>query len=283
VLCFEPSHPRFTHNQGPAGSSIPKKVAFVFRCLNHFVIPDRKRKFDFKISSVAMPLLATGNQGVRVARLLPQLLEAAIFWLEQGLPIDRLNIVVYRPADLKVATSIFHRTKSAYARRRHTTMKASPVPPPLAPAKPRPQSPPPATSTTPATYDVFVSYAHKQERDVKEFVKALQKHVPAKRIFFDRTKIPPGGQWIKMLSDAVQKSSTFVAVLSPDYAASPVCWDEFQCAKLMEYNTRQAIIKTILLYKQDPVPPIMGIYSYIDCIEGDLAKLRAAAAKIAPR
>jgi hypothetical protein len=278
VLCFEPKHPRFVENQSAGDSSIPQKVAFVFRCLNHFTIPDRERKFDFRISSVAMPLLATGNQGVPVAKLLPQLLEAAIFWLEQGLPIDRLNIVAFNPTNVAAARKIFRRKKLAYARGQ------TPAPPAL--ASPDPAEPSPRSSSAPtnaASYDVFVSYAHKQETDVKEFVKALQEYLPAKRIFFDRTQIPPGGQWIRMLSDAVQKSRTFVAVLSPDYSASPVCWDEFQCAKLMEYNTRQAIIKTILLYKQDPVPPIMGIYSYINCVEGDLSKLRAAAAEIAPR
>jgi len=66
-------------------------------------------------------------------------------------------------------------------------------------------------------------------------------------------------------------------VLSPDYTASPVCWDEFQCAKLKEYNTRTAVIKTVRLYSEHDLPPIMGIHSYVDCVEGDLSKLRASA------
>jgi hypothetical protein len=251
VLCFEPSHGRFATNRRFAHSSIVNSVAFVFRCLNHFIVPDREERFALKLSSVAMPLLATGNQGVPVAKLFPKLLEAAIFWLEQGLPIDRLNIVAFKPTDLNVAKTIFRRLKSAYARRRRTLIVAPPEPARIGPAKRRrPKSLHSATSAPSDRYDVFISYAHKQERDVKEFVKALTRYVPARRIFFDRTSIPAGGRWIKMLSDAVENSRTFVAVLSPDYSASPVCWDEFQCAKLMEYNTRQAIIKTILLYKR---------------------------------
>jgi len=56
-----------------------------------------------------------------------------------------------------------------------------------------------------------------------------------------------------------------------------VCWDEFQCAKLKEYNDRKPVIKTIRLFSDSNLPPIMGIHSYIDCAEGDLRKLRRAA------
>src|SRR4051812_21886793 len=125
-------------------------------------------------------------------------------------------------------------------------------------------------------YDVFVSYAHKQDQEVQAFVQELQDRHPTVRIFHDRSAIPAGGQWIKRISDAVHKAHTFIAVLSPDYTASPVCWDEFQCAKLKEYNTRTAVIKTVRLYSDRDLPPIMGIHSYVDCVEGDLTKLRAS-------
>lgn len=67
-----------------------------------------------------------------------------------------------------------------------------------------------------------------------------------------------------------------IVLITPDYCNSPVCWDEFQCAKLIEYNTRQQVIQTIYLFSEQALPPIMGIYSYIDCREGDLEKLIAA-------
>jgi len=137
-----------------------------------------------------------------------------------------------------------------------------------------------AGGTSRSEYDVFISYAHKQDREVRAFVEALQKRHPRLRIFYDRRAIPIGGQWLKAISDAVHKASTFIAVLSPDYTASPVCWDEFQCAKLKEYNTRASVIKTVRLYSEPALPPIMGIYSFADCAEGDLAKLRSCAATL---
>lgn len=300
ILCFEPSYPPFLENSHLEADDIPASVAYVFRCLNHFIVPGHGSggSLDFHISSVAMPLLATGNQRVPVDQLLPRLLEAAIFWLEQGLPLERLNIVAFKPEDVPAVDAVFRRTKSAYEKRAdkvagRTAAVAEPSGVrgsrlPQIPSRDVMRESGPrlgadlvaADSPASTSFEVFVSYAHKQEQDVTQFVEALKQHVPPHRIFFDRTAIPTGGQWIRLLSDAVQKCRWFVAVLSPDYTASPVCWDEFQCAKLMEYTTRQSIIKTIRLYKVDALPPIMGIYSYADCIEGDLQKLRASAKTI---
>ena len=69
----------------------------------------------------------------------------------------------------------------------------------------------------------------------------------------------------------------YLFFFSPEYDKSPVCWDEFQCAKLMEYNRKKSIIQTVYLYgyKETEMPPIMGIYSYIDCREGSVEKLKA--------
>ena len=46
---------------------------------------------------------------------------------------------------------------------------------------------------------------------------------------------------------------------------------------MKEYNTRRSVIRTVRLYSEKDVPLIMGIYSYIDCAEGDLQRLRESA------
>ncbi len=332
VVCFEPRYRPFVTNSGFDDGNLEQTVGFVFRCLNNFAIPETTAGNDarrFEILSVAMPLLATGNQRVPVEAMLPRLLEAAIFWLEEGLPIKELKIVAFSRAETEIAAHLF----SAVAATRRavadqpaeatimtvardweaelaTTLAGQVIATctrqlrdrlmALATDNERPtvealfrrldrerdmrES---ALSTgvttgpvaTPA-YDVFVSYAHKQGSEVATFVQALQQHYPTLRIFYDRRAIPPGGQWIKRISDAVHQARAFIAVLSPDYSASPICWDEFQCAKLKEYNTRASVIKTVRLYSEADLPPIMGIYSYVDCVEGDLAKLQACAASV---
>jgi hypothetical protein len=289
------------------------------------VIPEAAEGDDarrFNITRVAMPLLATGNQRVPVEALLPRLLDAAVFWLEEGLPIECLKIVAFAPADAQLAARIFSaRTssgpstlKSASADRprqnagsetdfasiigaqvleictdhlreqllalasdderpivqtlfdRLTSVRA-----PLAHGKL------PRTDVAISNCDVFVSYAHKQDQEVLAFVRELERNYPNLSVFYDHSSIPAGAQWLKMISEALRKARVFVAVLSPDYSASPVCWDEFQCAKLREYNMRGSIIRTVRLYSERDLPPIMGIYSYVDCAEGDVEKLRECA------
>ena len=114
------------------------------------------------------------------------------------------------------------------------------------------------------------------------FVQQVKEKKSGLQIFYDRESIPPGGLWIRQLSAAIQKAKKVLVFLSPDYDKSPVCWDEFQCAKLMEYNKRRQIIQTIYLYDYSEIemPPIMGIYSYIDCREGDADKLKESVDKI---
>jgi hypothetical protein len=331
IVCIEPSYPAFVENSGFDGGNIEETVGFVFRCLNNFVIPEGvegpgARRFD--LARIAMPLLATGNQRVPVDAMLPRLLQAAIFWLEQGLPIEQLKIVAFSPAETVVATRIF----SAVASARRSG--AGPQATPSASVRPaweaelagtiasqliescsqqlrnqllavarddervtvealfqrldRSRAQPvaaaaqgqAAANAAGAGYDIFISYAHKQDQEVRAFVQELQRLKPRLRIFHDRSAIPMGGQWIKLISDAVHDASMFIAVLSPDYTASPVCWDEFQCAKLKEYNTRTSVIKTVRLYSEQALPPIIGIYSYVDCVEGDLVKLRACASTV---
>jgi hypothetical protein len=325
ILCFEPSHPSFVERSRV--DDIAANVGFVFRCLNNFVIPGLKHERDFHIAKVAMPILATGNQRVPLEALFPQLLEAAIFWLQQGLPIQELKLVVFQPPHVSEATGIFRRIKSQLhpvQLRQGRSIEPAALDSSweaqlakrlqrevieicsrslrqdlLAAATDSEKSllerlferiddntsnwdngQPGATTSSTLEYDLFISYAHEHEAEVSEFIKVIQSHSPTLRVFYDRTSIPPGGQWIRMISDAVQRTRKFVAILSPQYSASPVCWDEFQCAKLKEYNTRQSVIQTIRLFKEDPLPPIMGIYSYVDCVQGDLEKLRQAAARV---
>lgn len=318
ILCFEPSNPEFLarseiHDLRINGR-IGDQVGFVFRCLNNFAIPDLAKPRNFTLSRVAMPLLATGNQGGSVDALLPGLLEAAQFWLGSGLPIEVLKIVAYEPDDVAIALKIFRSipspepptdtinplllTPSTSATNWQSELADSVVRQVIATCRKRLEedlfrvaddqetpvlkallgriaNTPPLTEAP--SYDVFLSYAHKQETEVKSFVAALRKQAPGLRLFYDRTSIPPGEQWIKLISDAVQQANTFVAILSPDYSASPVCWDEFQCAKLKEYTTRKSVIKTIRLYQDPDLPPIMAIHSFVDCTEGDLTKLQQAA------
>ncbi len=309
VICFEPRYPAFVVKTSFDSRSIESTVGYVFRCLNNFVIPEATEGHEirgFDIRRVAMPLLATGNQGVQVEKLVPRLLEAAVFWLKEGLPIECLKIVVFKDAEAQVATRIF----AAKASSEPSLPGGSPAALPakttgweadlariiagqvietctarlrdqllaLASADERPmvqtlferlvsaQAPlalgeslqPACTDVAIPEYDVFVSYAHKQAQDVLAFCSRDQASVSS-LAYLLRPLVHSARR--TMAEDdigGVHKARMFVAVLSPEYSASPVCWDEFQCAKLKEYNTGTSVIQTVRLYSERELPPMYG-------------------------
>ena len=310
ILCFEP----------PPGSGKEKLVANIFRCINNFA-------FDKQNNIIAMPVLASGNQKVPMEKMLPAILDAAIFWLESGLPLSCIKLVLRSETQIAAALPIFIQAreqyelkKSAkagdisateawkmYEQKTQTQMPGiatmfivenemkelaqkesgiispaqMPAPSPvLAPQSPQPTPETKSVKDIPSTkspskeYDFFISYSHKQIPEVNLFVEALLQQQPELNIFYDKSAIPPGGLWIKLISEAIQNSKAVICILSPDYTASGPCWDEFQCAKIKEYRINQGVIKTINFYNDPNLPLIMAMYSYIDCTQGDIEKLK---------
>lgn len=318
ILCFEP----------PSGNGKEKVVANIFRCINTFA-------YDKQNNVIAMPVLASGNQKVPMEIMLPAILDACIFWLESGLPLECIKLVLRTEEQVQNALPLFLKSKQQYDLKKsvqegtitamdawnlqqirnqssaqavmpivETELKeltekeipltgATSIPPPAPEQASAPTSIPQTiptkkeeeetgiTTTQPSNgFDMFISYSHKHGQQVKIFVETLLEKNPALNIFYDRTTIPAGGLWIKLISDAIQKSKTVVCILSPEYSASDVCWDEFQCAKAKEYRTKQPVIKTINFFNDANLPLIMSIYSYIDCTEGDIEKLKNCVADL---
>ena len=315
ILCFEP------------GAKIREDKAVVgniFRCINTFA-------FEENNNVIAMPVVASGNQRIPLGNMLPAVVEAAIFWLENGLPLDCIKLFLYTDEQVKVALPQFNGLKKGYSSKisaerikaKSNSLKKNSSgrfsgdfiqkitpeigrlgvnfvssredgmdeefssedakPKEIQKPKARPKhSPVKALETEKKdNYDFFISYAHTHSELINSFVKHLKQKNRKLNIFYDKDSIPPGSLWIKQISDTIQKSKRVLVFLSPDYAESPVCWDEFQCAKLLEYNRKKSVIQTIYLYKyEDEMPLMMGIYSYVDCREGDLEKLVAAIPKL---
>lgn len=246
LVCFEP--------HGNTGDPA-EAVGNIFRCLNYFAL-------DETFNIVAMPVVASGNQKMPFRKMMPVLLKAAIFWLDQGLPLDCIKIAIYKQEDIAAAKEVFDAEKNTYL---ETAVTAEKLQPPVHNAIKKIDQP-----------DVFISYAHVQTAQVQHFVDYLKSKNPDLNIFYDRTSIPPGGLWLKQISEAISKAGRILIFLSPDYSRSPVCWDEFQCAKIREYNSGQSLIQTIYLMTDSELPSIMTLNSWIDCREGDLQKLSTA-------
>jgi hypothetical protein len=267
ILCFEP---------GEKIKEPGEVVSDIFRCINSFA-------FDEENNEVAMPIIGTGYQHVPLEKMLPALLQACYFWLKNGLPIQSIKLVVHSKEKSRQAHILFKAFQNSLPKQQYYPLQDKPSLPPssgdvlkklddlLAEANITPQIP-----TLKKGYDYFLSYAHVHSKEVRLFVDELKKKNSNLTVFYDKDSIPPGGLWIQQISAAIQQADKVLVFLAPDYDNSPVCWDEFQCAKLMEYNRKKSIIQTVYLYghKETEMPLIMGIYSYIDCREGSTEKLQ---------
>jgi hypothetical protein len=297
ILCFEPGT-KVQENSTVVGN--------IFRCINTFA-------FEKQNNVIAMPVVASGNQKVSQDKILPAIVETAIFWLGNGLPLKSIKLVLYSDEQVAEGLPQFKKMKLDYESstqneldnnvrsvKRNITISYNKqglgfsrgIEPMKGTSdesfddsqsgetkfsKPEPASP--ISSAKKDNYDFFISYAHTHSKLIDSFVNQLKKRNNQLEIFYDKDSIPPGGLWIKQISDTIQKSKKVLVFLSPDYNNSPVCWDEFQCAKLLEYNRKTSVIQTIFLYEHE-VPLMMGIYSYLDCREGDEEKLLDAIPKL---
>jgi hypothetical protein len=61
-----------------------------------------------------MPVVAAGDQGYSIAEMLEPLLDAAIHWLEIGLPLTRIKIVTRNASSINESLSVFTAKKNSY-------------------------------------------------------------------------------------------------------------------------------------------------------------------------
>jgi len=297
ILCFEPV--------GNAENA-EAEVANLFRGINTFAMDDLHNE-------IAMPVLATGNRQFPLDLMLSTLLDTAIFWLENGLPLTSLKLFLHRDDQVEKGFPIFENVrkqydlkklaeagqisagtaltqidvlnrdlygtrnlpKMEYALQEMNEQETNESLPNREATRGLENAESPGTPAISNQYDYFISYSHRHTEAVQAFVDALRAHNSEFRIFYDRDSIPSGGLWIKMISDAIQNSKNVVCILTPEYSKSDVCWDEFQCAYVME-KRKKVTIRTINFCNDIDLPPMIAIRSYIDCTEGDLEKLKVS-------
>lgn len=235
ILCFEPL----------VRGRPPEVVGDIFRAL----APILAEHTDLR--TLALPIVAAGIQGYTVAEILSPLLDAALHWLEQGLPLDRIKIVAYSQDHADEATAIFAQHKAGY----------------------QPSGIPRAEGR--ADYDVFISYSRANAPESRAMEHALREHKPDIRIFLDRNELDVGCAWQPAIFESLDRCRKVIALLSPDYLASKVCKEEFNIAWIRGRETDQDIIFPVYLYTAE-LPTYMKYRNYIDCREGNRTKLAEA-------
>jgi hypothetical protein len=231
--------------------SPPVLVGDLFRGLFPF-LDDRRNQ------TVAMPVLASGRQRWPPDVMLRSILDAASNWLARGLAISELKIVECREdrAAVLAAAMADFKTKSA------------------APSQPN--------ASERASFDVFLSFSNADAEAADAARTALLARSDAKAVFDYRLGIDKGKSWQEELDRAISSSRSIVAILSPDYFASPECREELMQARLRNKRADQTLLFPI--YWRDWGKELdlwLQLVNYADCRECDSQSLTTTMHKLA--
>jgi len=236
LLCFEPLK----------RGSPPEVVGDIFRAL----APILGAHTDIK--SIAMPIVAAGDRGYDVTQMLNPLLEAAVHWMEHGLPLNTIKIVAYSKHEAKEADTLFKELKEGYEK-------------PLSP------------SASKLKYDIFISYAREDSEHVDNLINFISRAQPQIKIFLDRTDIDVGMPWQPKIFESLDDCRCVVSLFSPSYLNSKVCKEEFNIAWVRSRDTDDDDILFPIFLFSAKLPTYMKYRGYVDCREGDHGKLADAA------
>jgi len=237
ILCFEP------RVRGKAAET----VGDIFRSLMPFVYGPNP------ITSIAMPLVATGKQLIPKEQMLAPLMEAAYNWLAMGLPMKTIKIVEHgedKALELKAAFTAL--------KQKYLTVGV-----------------PPEEPKKSFKYDYFISYSHQNADEVMHLYEELLAHKPDLKIFLDRKNLNTGSAWQSELYEALDECRQVLVLYSPPYLVSKVCKEEFNIALLRHREADGNVLVPIYLYSAQ-LPTYMQLIQFIDCREGNTDRIKAA-------
>lgn len=286
ILCFEPL----------IRGRPPELVGDIFRALT----PILAERPDIK--TLALPIIAAGDQSYPVAEMLVPLLEAAFHWLKAGLPLDSIKIVVKSGdqsqevlrvfsdwRDKYLPRPMFSRSRAGDSLQQHYKDGQSKADfdkyldqlrnliLAVWPKASLPDGSPQHYGD--ADYDVFISYSRANANESEALEQALREARPDIRIFVDRKDIDIGAAWQPEIFENLDKCRKVVALLSPDYLSSKMCKEEYNIAWIRSRENNEDIIFPIYLYTAG-LPTYMKYRNYFDCREGDKSKIVDASKKL---
>lgn len=241
VLCFEPS----------TIGDPPDVVGQLFRGLFPFLSEDRD-------ATIAMPLVAMGDQGWSASEMIPPLLDAAVKWFGDGLPVQELKIVVRSPETLEDLRPVFDRLADNYDQ--IVDFASTELP------------------DDNREFDLFISYSSKDQFAAEAVGRSLRAQRPETKLFDFRHSIDRGVSYQNEIDKAIERCRRIIAILSPDYFASPECMEEIMIARLRNKRCGGGVLLPI--YWRDLEGDLslwLQILNYSDCREADAEKIAAAA------
>jgi hypothetical protein len=145
-------------------------------------------------ATVAMPLIGTGDQGWPASQMMESILLAALAWIDRGLPLKILKIVVYSGP---VALRALEKFKEIQLRH------------PM-PGKAR------------SAFDLFLSYCHIDSRVAQTIHAEIKKACPDAKVFFDRESLSYGKSWLTHVAGPLTTLAMWRRCIRRAIGAAPI-------------------------------------------------------------
>jgi hypothetical protein len=233
----------------------PEVVGDLFRGLFPFLD-------DAHNSTLAMPLISTGDAHWPPDAIVPSLLNAAVHWLARGLPVSELKIVTKPGPHLERATNLFGSFKAQYEG------STNHVP----------------SARDDHSFDVFLSYSSRDGQPAAASIREALDASGSIRTFDYTISINTGASWQEEIDEAIQNCRHVVAVLSPGYFDSVECKEELMVARLRHKRSAASVLLPLYWIGLDGDLALwLQALTYRDCRERNLDNVKAAALDLVGR
>lgn len=234
LACFESNYK----------NSPSQLVGDLFRGLFPFLSVTRE-------TSVAMPILAAGDQGYSKSEMFDAIVKGASLWMKRGLGISELKIV---ELNRSIAVELSSRLVDVVPLRIDS-------------------------ATSERGFDVFLSFSSKDEDAADVARSALLKRADIDTVFDFRSCVDPGVAWQDRLDQAISTCRTVVAILTPDYFVSAECKEELAQARLRHKRERERVLLPVLWRSVDNVALWLQTLNLLDCRESNVGRLSESLAR----
>lgn len=236
IICFESER----------GESMEERMMAIGQALSVVAI-------SHHVVSIAMPLLATGDQGHDVREMLPLLLESLSRQMRTGSRLQRVIIATFKETDVETVKRVVADFRTR---------------PPEAPS--------------PLRHELFISYRHSDREPVMRLVDKIKEVRSGTDIWIDREKLEVGHLWNDAIGNAIDNSKLFVPFYSKAYFESPICREELTAAHIRRRALNKSFIVPVLLDDVE-LTSFHQVTQYKDWRTQDAEKLAELASFIAGR
>jgi hypothetical protein len=123
------------------------------------------------------------------------------------------------------------------------------------------------------TYNVFISYSHKDSEVADVLLRELSKQ--GLDVWSDRN-IEPGADWNEEITHALKEADVYLLLVTPNSIASQ--WANFEMGVALSRQEKSHVIPVLL--KNVMIPPHLSSLQYVDGRNVDTSKLSETITKI---